>query len=118
MLSLVKLLGINNDNKLSFDEHFSSLCKKASNQPNTISRLHRYMSFSEKEILINSFVYANFNYCPLIWRFCSAKCVRKIGQIHTRALMILYNGFDSDYKTLFDKSGKCTIKVKRSRTLG
>ena len=30
----VKLIGINIDNKLSFDEHFSSLWKKASNQRN------------------------------------------------------------------------------------
>ena len=34
----VKLLGINIDDKLSFDEHVSSLCKKASNQLNAISR--------------------------------------------------------------------------------
>ena len=35
----VKLLGINIDNKLYFDEYVSSLCKKASNQLNAISRL-------------------------------------------------------------------------------
>ena len=46
-----KLVGINIDNKLSFHERGSSLCKKASNQLYAISRLHRY--------LINSFV--NFN---------------------------------------------------------
>ena len=75
------------------------------------------MGFKEKETLINSFVYANFNYCPLIWHFCSAKSVRKIEQIQTRALRILYNDFDSDYKTLLDKSGECTMEVKRLRTL-
>ena len=58
----VKLLGINIDDKLSFDEHVSSLCKKANNQLNAISRLHKYLGFKEKEVLINSFVYANFNY--------------------------------------------------------
>ena len=111
----VKLLGINIDNKLSFDEHVSSLCKKASNQLDAISRLHRYLGFKEKEVLINSFVYANFIYCPLIWHFCSAKFVRKIKQIQTRALKILYNDFDSDYKTLLEKSGKCTMELKRLR---
>ena len=30
----------------------------------------------------------------------------------------MYNDFDSDYKTLLDKSGKCPIEVKRLRTLG
>ena len=69
----VKLLGINPDNKLSFDEHVSSFLKKASNQLKAKSRLHRYLGFKEKEVPTNSFVYANFNYCRLIWGFYSAK---------------------------------------------
>ena len=113
----VKLLGISIDNKLSFEEHVSSLCKKASNQLNAISRLHRYLGFKEKEILINSFVYANFNYCPLIWHFCPAKSVRKIERIQERALRILYNDFESDYEVLLKQSGKCTMEVRRLRTL-
>ena len=70
------------------------------------------MEFKEKEVLINSFVYANFNMA-----FSSAKSVTKIQQIQRRALRILYNDFDSDYKTLLDKSGKCAMEVKRVRTL-
>ena len=63
----VKLLGINIDNKLSFDEHVSSLCKKASNQLDTKSRLHRYLRFKEKVVLINGFIYAHFNYCTMVF---------------------------------------------------
>ena len=44
----VKLLGINIDSKVTFDEHFSRLCKKASNQLNAISRSHRYLGFKQK----------------------------------------------------------------------
>ena len=62
----VKLLGINIDIKLSFDEPVSLICQKASNQLNAISRLHRYFGFKEKEVLINSFVYGNFNYCSVV----------------------------------------------------
>ena len=43
----IKLLGVNTDNKLSFDEHVFSLCKKVTNQLNPISRLHRYLGFKE-----------------------------------------------------------------------
>ena len=113
----VKLLGVTIDNKSSFDEHVSSLCKKASNQLNVVTRLHSYLGFKEKEVLLNSFVYASYNYCPLICHFCSAKSVRKIEQIQTRTLRILCNDFDSDWKTLLDNSGKCTMEVKRLRTL-
>ena len=30
----------------------------------------------------------------------------------------MYNDFDSDYKTLLDKSCKCAMEVKRLKTLG
>ena len=56
---------------------FLHYLKNPSNELNTINRLHRYFGFKEKEILINSFVYANFNYCPLICHFCSSTSVRK-----------------------------------------
>ena len=114
----VKLPGINIGNRLSFDERVSALCKKGRNQLNVINRLHRYLGFQEKEVLINSFIDTNFNYCPQISHFCVEKSVRKIEQIQTRALRILYIDFDSDYKTLLDTSGKCTMEVKRVRILG
>ena len=67
----VKLLGIEIDNRLSFEKHISTLCNKASNQLNAIGRIQKFMGFKEKEVLLNSFVYSNFNYWPLVWHFCS-----------------------------------------------
>ena len=63
----LNLLGIEIDNKLSF----STLCNKTSNQLNAIGRIQKFMGFKEKEVLLNSFVYSNFNYWPLVWHFCS-----------------------------------------------
>ena len=40
----VTLLGVAIDNRLSFDDHISKLCNKASIQLNTIFRLKKYMS--------------------------------------------------------------------------
>ena len=74
----VKLLGIEIDNRLSFEKHISTLCNKASNQLNTIGRIQKFMGFKEKEVLLNSFVYSNFNYWPLVWHFCSSKSLYKI----------------------------------------
>ena len=105
------------ENELSFEKHISTLVKKASNQLNAISRIQKFMGFKEKEILLNSFVYSNFNYCPLVWHFCSAKSVKKIEKIQERALRILYNDFSSDFESILNKSGKSTMEVKRLRTL-
>ena len=80
----MRLLGVEIDNKLSFkvkfffEKHISTLVKKAGNQVNAISRIQKFMGFKEKEILLGSFVYSNFNYCPLVWHLCSAKSVKKI----------------------------------------
>ena len=62
----VILLGIEIDNTLSFDQHISGLCKEASNSLNAIGRVQKYMGFKEKEVLLNSFVISNFNYCLLV----------------------------------------------------
>ena len=64
-INCVKLLGINIHSKLNFDSHISDLCKKASMQLNALNRLRAHIGNKEMEILINSFIYSNFNYCPL-----------------------------------------------------
>ena len=69
----VKLLGIEIDNRLSFEKHISTLCNKASNQLNAIGRIQKFMGFKEKEVLLNSFVYSSCNYFLLVWHFHSSK---------------------------------------------
>ena len=64
------------------------------------------MGFKEKEILLNSFVYSNFNYCPLGWHFCSSKSLYKIEKIQKRALGLLHNDFASDYTELLKNQVK------------
>ena len=86
----VKLLGIETDNRLSIEKHISTLCDKTSNQLNTIGRIQKFMGFKEKEVLLNSFVYSNFNYWPLVWHFCSSKSLYKIEKIQERALIDYY----------------------------
>ena len=71
----------------------------------------------EKEILLNSFVYSNFNYCPLVWHFCSSESLNKIEKIQEREHRLLHNDFSSDYSELLNKSGKPSMEVKRLRTL-
>ena len=45
----VKLLGDDTDSKLTFDNHISTLCRKASNQLKAISWSQRCMGFKEKK---------------------------------------------------------------------
>ena len=60
----VDLLGIHIDKKLTFDDHIFTLSNKASMQLNAIGRLKRYLGKKEFKVVVNSFIYSNFNYCP------------------------------------------------------
>ena len=86
-------------------------------QLNAISRLQRFMGKEQKEALINSFIFSNFNYCPLVWHFCSCKSSQKIEKIQLRCLRIIYNDYSSDYQTLLNRSQKPSMEIKRLRNL-
>ena len=47
----VKLLGIEIDNQLNFDNHVSMLCKKGGSKLNAIGRPRKYIGFPEKKRL-------------------------------------------------------------------
>ena len=69
------------------------------------------------EILFNSFLYSNFDYCPLVWHFSSCKSTAKIEKIHKRCLRIILNDNAIDYQTLLEKSKKTSMEIKRLRNL-
>ena len=114
---IVNLLGIDIDYKLNFNKHIGSLCKKAGGQLNAICRMGKYVGEDEKKVLIQSFVYANFNYCPLVWFFSSPESLRKIERIQERALRILYNDFNSDTSVLLTKANNTTFLIKQHKNL-
>ena len=67
--------------------------------------------------IINSFIYANFNYCPLAWHFCSCKFSCKIKQIQKRCLRIILDDYTSDCENLLEKGETSTMNVKWMRIL-
>ena len=67
--------------------------------------------------IVNSFIYANFNYCPLVCHFSNCESIRKIEKIQKRCLRIILDDYDSDYDVLLRKSGKVTMEIKLLRVL-
>ena len=58
---------------LSISYEYGSICKSASCQLNVLFRLKLFLGLKEIKTLIESFVYPNFKYCPLILYFCNQK---------------------------------------------
>ena len=59
-----KLLEIKIDSNLNFKEHIT-LCKKASQKVNALSRLPSPINFEQRRLTMNSFVICHFSYCPI-----------------------------------------------------
>ena len=112
----VTLLGLEIDSKLNFDKHISKLCNKCAGILNASCRIKRFLAFNERKFLVNSFIYGNFNYCPLVWHFCTKERTYKIENIHKRALRFLLNDYDSDYNTLLEKQKKMHHGNKKNKS--
>ena len=60
------ILGIAIDNKLTFDNHIKSICRKAGQKLSALSRISPYLEKDKKELLFKSMVKSKFSYCPLV----------------------------------------------------
>ena len=90
-----KILEITIDNKLTFKGHIKTLCRKAAQKIGILSRLLNHLSDSQKRSIFNSLIKSQFNYCPLIWMFCSRTSNNMINKIHERALRLILNDHDA-----------------------
>ena len=84
-----KILGVIIDNRLTFSSHIRELCKKASQKISALSRISNQLNDSEKVLLFNAVVKSQFNYCPLVWMFCSRTSNSMINRVHERALRVI-----------------------------
>ena len=75
------ILGITIDNKLTFDSHIKSMCRKAGQKLSALSGISPYLETGKKELLFKSMVKSQFNYCPLVWMFFSRNANNLINKI-------------------------------------
>ena len=112
-----KLLGIKIDNKLTFDEHVSDMCTKATQKLHALSRVSNFMTFKQRQTTLKAFILSQFGYCPLVWMFHSRKLNQRINRIHERALRIVYKDNVSSYSELLIKDESFTIHKRNIQTL-
>ena len=113
----VKLLGITFDSELTFNDHISVTCKKASRQLNVLKRFSAILSRKNKELIFQSFILSHFNYCSVVWNFCRKKKVRQLEKIQERALRFVCNDFNSTYMDLLKICSREPLYVTRTKCL-
>ena len=83
----------------------------------TLSRLLNHLSDSQKRSIFNSLIKSQFNYCPLIWMFCSRTSNNMINKIHERALRLILNDHTSDFDTLLQNNNDTCNHHRNIQTL-
>ena len=112
-----KLLGVKIDKKLSFENHVSSLCKKASQKLHALARVINFIDLAKGKSLMNAFITSQLNYCPLIWMFHSRKLNNRINKIQERALRLVYRDSKLTFDDLLKLDNSVTIPSETFRCL-
>ena len=84
--SSIDILGMTIDNKLSFDNHISVICKKINNQFNVMLRFRKLIDKETLLKLYKAFILPHFYYCSSVWHFCGACNTKKLDNLNKRIL--------------------------------
>ena len=71
----------------------------------------------ERQVIVNSFILCHFNYCPLIWLFCSTTSQKNLAKVNERALRLALSDYTSSYKDLLVNAESTTIHIHFIRLL-
>ena len=63
-----------------------------------------YLNFESRKAVYHSFIMSIFNFCPLIWHFCSNN-IEQLEKINFRALKFVFQDFQSIYEEMITKAG-------------
>ena len=107
----IKLLGVQID--VSFTDHISELCTKASKKVGVLVRLRNLIPCDAKLSLYKSSILPHLTYCHLVWHFCNASDRRKLEQIQERALRAVYKTRSASYQELLDRAKLPTLYNRR-----
>ena len=60
--------------------------KKGNKKLHALIRISNFLSEDKSKLIMKTFIDSQFNYCPLLWMFCSRPPNDKINKLHERAL--------------------------------
>ena len=113
----VEILGITIDRKLSFNQHIKNICKKAGQKLSALLRISPYLDDKQTKVIYNTMIKSQFNYCPLIWMFCSRKSNNLINKTQERALRLTYKDNIKTFETLLIENNEKSIHQRNLQVL-
>ena len=99
-----KLLGINIDHYLHWEEQIDLVYKKINSKLALLSKIKWYLTLDTRILYFNAYILPMFDYCVTIWGNCSKQNIQRISKLQKKAARIILNKpNDAPSKPLFDQ---------------
>ena len=108
-IKALKLLGVTITDKLTFNEHISNTCKKASQRVGVLMRLPNLIPTDAKLMLYKTAILPHLTYCRLVFHFCRASDCKKLEGTQERVLRAVFCDKRSSNESLLEKSRLSTF---------
>ena len=90
---LETVLGIKIDQKITFNCHVKTPCRKAPKKVSALQRISNIIDEEKRNVPFNAII----SYCPLVWMFCSRRSNNLISNIHKRAHGATFDDHTSNF---------------------
>ena len=80
-------------------------------------RIRKFLTQEQAITLVNAYILSPFNFCPLVWMFCSKQAHNLISSVHYKALCAKFNTFEYNFEQLLQMSDSCTIHDRNLKLL-
>lgn len=74
----LEMLRVTVDDKIKFEKHIDSICRKVSQQVVVLKRMKKILPLETGKCLHLSFTIPHFNYCSETWHFCNKGATAKL----------------------------------------
>ena len=112
-----KCLGVEIDEKLSWEKHIETICNKASAGIGAIRRVKPYVPVDTLQAIYIALVQTYFDYCSRLWENCGKLLQDKLQKFRSRAARLITGAsYDVRSVDVLDALLWETLDVKRSCT--
>ena len=112
-----RLLGIDIDRKLKFENHINQIFSKARAKIKVLARIVPFLNKRKRKLLMNAFFKSQFSYCPLSWMFHSRTLNNKMNRLHERRLRIMCNHNTSSFTDLLEIDNSVSVHHRNIQVL-
>ena len=88
-LSTTKILGVNFDNAMRWDEHVKAICNKITKTLYLFQQIKSFLSVNARKLFVNSYILTHIDYCCVIWGNCSITLVHPLEKLLKKSARVI-----------------------------